>query len=330
MGCKSCMANSVIMTCATIYLILGIVVMAAAGATFFTEYGKIIPPLYAGAMMGGGAVLVFLATLGYCAGCKSRDEDTGRQTGRVYLFFFTLLTFIMFVLTIAGIAYMFAYENILHTAANANVDINAVENAVGDFGTTTLKTLATSTFVACDANVTMATASTFAFTCENSGFSLLEATINTACLPSINTPFSSTENSTALFADCYSEDLFNLALWPAPLAVPGHSMLSVLNTPKGIFCACSSEILDNYILAYMGYAKWVLIGIALFFFAVFFACCHQFYKRGGCFCCWKPTPKADPNGVQLSYGARGIDPNANAPGGKSKKGAKSDMFLARP
>ena len=283
-------------------------------------------------------MLFGLAVVGFCAACKRRDEETGQQKGLRYLWLFTLTTLLMLVLTVVGIIYMFWTENVLSLSSRANIDLpqNAADD-IGEVGTATLRELSKNAFTACGASVTALSNSipgTFLLTCNNSGFNLLQGTVNAECLHNSQaTPQPINASAGSNFHACFAGDMFDIEEWPAPTTpLTPATLLAAMNTPKGTFCACSSQILDNYVLPYLGYAKWLLVFVALFFLLVAVACFHQLCKRGCCCCCVKRPTNA--SHVQLQYGASAIDPNANAPKGKKnnrKPGSvRNDQFLARP
>lgn len=336
MKCSECLTNSFLNLSATVYLILGIAIIGVAGSTFFTEYGKILTPMYAGAFLGGGVVLFVLAVIGYLAACRKRDKHTGVQGARCLLWIFTVLTFLMFVVSIIGVIFMFDYEKILAGAAKANVDLDAATESLSDTSTTVIKDVTTNAFDACDANVTaMGVDPTsgygfFQFRCENTYFKTLSTTINSACLATgaVNA------SAGSLFADCYAGELLSESSWPVPENAPlpevpdpptPSTVLATLNTPKGVFCACSSELLRDYVLKYLKFAKWIILGIAAFFMIVFFSCIHQLCKRG---CCGpKEAPQRDHGDIQMRY----HQGNGWQAGGSQKaKNRGGGDFLARP
>ena len=274
--------------------------------------------------------------VGFCAACKRRDEETGQQKGLRYLWLFTLTTLLMLVLTVVGIIYMFWTENVLSLASRANIDLpqNAADD-IGEVGTATLRELSKNAFTACGASVTALSNSipgTFLLTCNNSGFNLLQGTVNAECLHNSQaTPQPINASAGSNFHACFAGDMFDIEEWPAPTTpLTPATLLAAMNTPKGTFCACSSQILDNYVLPYLGYE--VAAGV----------CRSLLLARRGrvlppavqarllLLLCQAPRNASH---VQLQYGASAIDPNANAPKGKKnnrKPGSvRNDQFLAR-
>jgi hypothetical protein len=55
--CVRSLHAAVLGIAATIYLVLGLAFIAASAATFFTAYGQIFTPIYAGSGMAAGVVI---------------------------------------------------------------------------------------------------------------------------------------------------------------------------------------------------------------------------------------------------------------------------------
>lgn len=328
------MSNTFLGLSATLYLIIGIAIVAAAASTFFTPYGKILTPMYAGVFLGGGCALFLIAVVGYVAACRKRSERSGLQGARCLLWIFTILTFLMFVLSIVAVIFMFDYEKILHGAAKVSVD--ETTETIGDTSTEIVKNIATQAFDGCEADVTVpspAEPTVFQFHCNNTYFKTLTTTINSVCFAE------SAVNASAgsLFEKCYAgDDLLSESKWPEPANAPlpttypasanppAAAVLGALRTPKGLFCACASALLEDYVLKYLNFAKYVVIGVCLFFLIVFASGIHQLCHRG---CCGEPRDDAlgsserNLSQVQMQYHQHGSR--------KAKRG-QNDDFLYRP
>ncbi len=77
MGAVNCLngiSNFILFLCATIYVLIGLSVMVAAGATFFTFAKAFVPPLYAGSAIAIGAVIFVVGIFGYAAMCSKRKR----------------------------------------------------------------------------------------------------------------------------------------------------------------------------------------------------------------------------------------------------------------
>lgn len=327
MTASSCLSNLMVIISATIYLILGVVLMAAAASTFFTPFGEILEPLYASSVLGGGVVIFLIAVIGLCAACDKRQRVC-------LLWLFTVLTFIVFCVSIGLAVAMFAYEDVLKEAAKVNLEeeVQTVTQAISGANTAVVKTLATNTFSACGANTTQTEdeypLGFFNFTCRDSWFNVLGDTVQEKCLGPTNAVNASMGST---FYKCYEGNQF--ATWVSTVDLTSSTFEGVLNTPKGVFCACSSELINDYILPYLSWAKWVTIGVAVFFAMVFVACLVQICCVRGV--CGKKSEEkfADMESVQMNtYPA---DPNNNTIEPKKKKKQQSGKFnsggyVARP
>lgn len=54
---------------------LGVAIVAAACATFFTPFGAIITTVYAMSMIGGGVAMFVIACIGLCAACEDQKKQ---------------------------------------------------------------------------------------------------------------------------------------------------------------------------------------------------------------------------------------------------------------
>ena len=72
-----------------------------------------------------------------------------------------------------------------------------------------------------------------------------------------------------------------------------------------------------YVLKYLGWAKYICIGVCAFFLLVFISCVHQLCRRG---CCGEK--KQSINGGWNAGGGNVQFVNANR--------AQNDMYLSRP
>ena len=117
---------------ATLYLILGLALIAAAAATFFTSYGEIFAPLYAGSSIGVGVAIVLVAIVGYCAACRQKACWLG-----IFMFF----DLIVIVVIIAVSVLMFRYEDVLKVAGDVGIqgDVNSGLDALNKFETQTIR-----------------------------------------------------------------------------------------------------------------------------------------------------------------------------------------------
>lgn len=328
--CRGCLSNAVIGTCASLYLIIGIAIAGAGMGTFFTAVGQVIDPIYASMLLGGGIVIFVVGCVGLCAACENKQRV-------ITLYLFMFLTLAMVAASIGLTILLFQYEELLMltTAAAGNHAAGTVANAtelagtaIGAAGTTVIKTLATNAFYACGAKVNATSvASVYTFECSNDEFNMLQATINNTCMD--------TTAYNATFSNCYAGGSFPQWTGVDPFGVAVNltstTALATLNTPKGLFCACSSTIIDTYILPYLSWVKWLPIAVALFFCAVFVACCHQLYQRG---CCGgkgltdKRERELQPDAIQMTYPDQRREPPAAK--GKGKKGSGSSGYIARP
>ena len=329
--CCGCISNAVLGICASIYLLLGTIIFAAGCATFVTPFGQIVPPLYAGCMIGGGVGIFIIACVGLCAACESQKKQNVCP-----LWIFTLLTFVMLVLASASTVIMFQYESVLSiaSAAGGEETSDSVDGAVGDaksllagVSTTVIETLATNTFDACGANVTMAGGAIgYVFTCNDDSFSFLEETITLGCL---NPQSSINATNTSLYSTCYSSHDSDIHSFPdleAPVFLSEDSIIATLNTPKGLYCACSSTLIDSYVMPYLAWAKYISLVIIVFFVLVLFACIHQICQRGCCGGKNKSGGDEQFNDIQMTYPAGGAGYTA----GKKKSRLNDNGFIARP
>jgi hypothetical protein len=74
------------------------------------------------------------------------------------------------------------------------------------------------------------------------------------------------------FTDYY-ECFVSGSWWPAPENVDPNNIQAVLNTPKGVSCACYSQLKGHINKGYK-VAKWVSLTISAFFCCFFVACCY--------------------------------------------------------
>lgn len=137
------------------------------------------------------------------------------------------------------------------------------------------------------------------------------------------------------FYDCYHA---NAGVWPmkTPLTRPidMYNLLPVLQNPKGLYCACSSKVMEDFILKYLTVTKWVAIGVAVFFVLVFIACCAL------CCCCKKKeqeeTKEANIQfsgwsaGGAASNSTVGYGPASGKKASVSKHKQPQGAYIARP
>lgn len=317
MGFCTTLNATVLGVAATIYLVLGLAIIAASAATFFTPYGQIFTPIYAGSGIGAGVVIFLVSVIGYLAACRK---------GSCWLGLYMLFDVIIIGLIILAVVFMFRYEDVLKVAGEVNLDgeVQSGLATLGSWETTVIKDVVTNAFNACKGNTTIlnATEDTFAFSCSASDFETLGNTVNTCVSGGVNATNGTLMNS------CY-----NSANWDAgvPLYMPAtvDNVLPVLQTPKGLYCACSDALMNDFILEYIAWFKYTGIGIAVFFLLIFLSCCYL--------CCCAPKPP-DSDGAAIQFNSS--QPQGWAAGGgvssgqkgygKSGKYGQDSAYIAKP
>jgi len=284
MGCCaklcSCASNLFLGVSGVVYAILGLAIIVASAATFFTAYGDIFEPLYAGIGLGGGVFILLVGIIGMLAACKR---------GVCWLWVFTVWTFLLLLAVLVSLVVMFRYEDLLKEASKVNAEggIIKAEDVVSSSATAAVRELTHNAFDACNAT-TLATAAPYeySFRCTDSDFQNLGSILNDVCYTTDNAPLMVNATVSSAFHQCYTGDY--LKGWRAPVSLGSTSnpssalVLRVLNTPKGLFCACSSTFINEYILPYVKNAKFVAIGVFVFFFFAFACCLAQIFRRGCC------------------------------------------------
>jgi len=315
----------VLFLAATLYLILGLALVAAAAATFFTSYGEIFTPLYAGSSIGVGVGIVLVAIVGYCAACRQKACWPG-----IFMFF----DLIVIVVIVAVSVLMFRYEEVLKVAGDVGIEsnVNSGLSALNKFETQTIRNVVQNTFGACNGTTTLnetLSPPRFDFSCADDDFDVL-GTVVDKC---VSTASMSSYNVT--FYDCYTA---NVDVWPmkTPLAknFDVRELKAVLQSPKGLYCACSSKVMEDFILKYLTVTKWVAIGVAVFFLLVFIACCYL------C-CCAKKKLKEETKEANIQFsgwsagGAAsnstvGYGPASGKKASVSKHKQPQGAYIARP
>lgn len=296
--CKT-LHMTVLLFASSLYLVIGGAIIIGSAATFFTKYGKILTPFYAGLTLSGGAVIFLMSIVGFMAACKERKK--------CYLTLFMLFDFLLLIMTVVAAAMFFHYEWVLHEAAKVDMDgdVRSGLATLDSVSTKAVKTVVDNAFAACDGRTTYATG-TYTFDCQDTQFSFLGENVN-MCLLS---PSATNATAGSGFYECY--DTTN---WPStPTPVTDANLLQVLNQPKGIFCACAETIVDRF-LGHFKYTKYIDIALGAFFLLVFISCCYL--------CCTaKKNSEDDSDGVQLRQGW--------SAGSVTAPKKRQDAYIARP
>jgi len=304
----------ILVLAATLYLLLGISLIAAGTATFFTVFGKIFTWVYAVSFIGLGVAILLISIAGYIAAC--------RKSKKCWLGIFMIFDLIVMVLFIVAVVYMFRYEDVLKVASKANMETEIESGVAGldAVSTDVIEQLVTRTFDTCQANTTMVASPppVYNFTCENRNNIMQE--LSKVVSNCVIEPVNATEG-TSMY-NCYHSTLWNET---TTLYQPWTtaSLLPVLNTPKGIFCACSSAIINEVFLPYINIFKWVGIGVSIFLLLIFLSCCFL--------CCCVPKPKDDDNKmVEFTPRNQPQGWSAGSNIGASQKGRGHQGYIARP
>lgn len=298
-----------------IYLILGIALIAASTATFFTVFRDIITPLYATAFLGLGLVIFLVSIIGFMA---ARGK---RKCWLALFMFFDLLIFALFV---AAVVIAFWYEDVLKLASEVHVDtqIQAGVNGLTTWQTEIVETLVTNTVNVCNGTTALhpAPPPVYDFSCSNPDGIMQElAKEIDGCVAS---PINATAGT--FFYGCYLSTAWNETT-PLPQPPTDANLIPVLNTPKGVYCACAATIMNDFILRYVYVFKWVGLGVAVFFLLIFFSCCHL--------CCCAAKDKDEETRAieftQQGWSAGNVSAYSQKNTGK-KRGGYNDAYIARP
>lgn len=293
------LADTILGVASTVYLLLGLIIIAGGLASFVTPQGKaIVPGIYAAGGLVVGFLVFLLAIAGYAAICA-------KKWYRCFLGTFMAFDLVILVACVAIAAVMFSFEQSMDLAAKANV--NGVVTAADSAAMKAVKDMVISTLNACDGTAVprQGVASRFTFSCSAAGFSFIGTAVN-MCLTA--SPLDTTGSTSAAgvatgspYYQCYEgKDQQARAAWVPkfPITPPAPAV----GSPKGVFCQCSSALMDQ-LKPYMDYIKWVGIAIVVFFGLVFLSCCYLM-------CCAKRAPKEQPmggGGVQFTnVGSQGL------------------------
>ena len=104
MGLCGCLSSIMLTFNATVYLIFGVVLIAASVGTLFTPYGQLVNVFYSISTISLGVLIFLIACIGYFAAC-----DSEKRVGLLWLF--TLLTLLMAILSGGAAAVMFQYAS---------------------------------------------------------------------------------------------------------------------------------------------------------------------------------------------------------------------------
>lgn len=168
-------------------------------------------------------------------------------------------------------------------------------------GTSFVRTVSRNTFAACDAEITYTpTPDVYDFRCRNQeDFKRLSYLMSRTCFE--GEPVVGTYGS--LFQRCVSDRVGTpFSSWEPEVNLVGRdpppsSVLAVLNSPKGLFCACGSSLIDGYVLPFVEAAKVIAVCVMIFFYLVFVAGTVQVTLR----CC---CPSGKPTGMQGDEGEK--------------------------
>jgi len=264
MGLFRCTSLSLVFASSILFTALGAAVTTIGVMALALPWARaIVPGSYSGTTLGVGIVILLFALFGYISLCKKEKKCT--------LGLFMVFTLIITVLTVASTVFLFRSEEALRAADSVSfVNITSWELAAAN----ELKGGIERTFEACGVTVVESASvpGEYALNCANSDLTEVQNAINARCLQGDNVDVES------VYRECYVARSW----WAPPDNVDPDDVEAVLNTPKGLFCACYSEFQQN-VETYFNVGKWVSLGNAIFFGIVFFACCYL--------CCCSKTPQ---------------------------------------
>mmetsp|Transcript_1129 Transcript_1129/g.3730 ORF Transcript_1129/g.3730 Transcript_1129/m.3730 type:complete len:281 (+) Transcript_1129:64-906(+) len=262
MSCTRCTSLSLVLVASILFSVLGAAITTIGVMALALPWARaLVPGWYSGITLGVGVVILLFAIFGYASLCKKEKKCT--------LGLFMVFTIIVTALTVASTVFLFRTEEALAYADKVSfVNITDWELSAA----MELRGGVERTWDACNANVVDLGAGKYELTCAATEFGYVEDAVNARCLQEDNVDIESV----------YKECFVSGSWWPAPEGVDPNDVEAVLNTPKGIFCACYSEFHQN-VETYFSVGKWVSLGSSIFFGIVFFACCYL--------CCCSKSPQ---------------------------------------
>jgi len=266
-GPRAACSSSLLITFSFIFFILGAAILGTSiAAIAMPLIAAITPTSVAGVGIGVGALLL----IGSIAGCKGACDPRKVCSLGFFLGFATVIFIISLVLTVLA----FTATGALDASVEQNfVDLSGAEERVG----AVVKDMAQKMWTACYGEVDPIAGSNntlYSLSCTDADYQFVADAANTGCIG----PSRPVTDSASLEA-CYSDESW----WAPP-----SDWLDVetnINTDKGLFCECGSEIVD-YVSGTLDVVRWVGLGVTALFGMVVLATCYL------C-CCAKKKPKQD-------------------------------------
>jgi cbb3-type cytochrome oxidase subunit 3 len=263
MGCGRCTSLTLVLVSSIIFTAIGAAITVLAAMALALPWAReIVPNWYSGVTLAVGIVILLFALFGYLSLCKKEKKCT--------LGVFMIFTIIITALSVASAVFLFRTEEALRYANNVNfVNITDWELSAAQ----ELRGGIERTFEACEATVTetVGQPGEYELQCANPELDEIQDAVNSQCL----------QEESSDVGDRYY-DCFVSTWWPQPEGVDPNDVEAVLNTPKGLFCACYQEF-NEEIEYYFVIGKWVSVAVSVFFFLVFIACCYL--------CCCSVSPQ---------------------------------------
>ena len=156
--CGKTLHTLILVTASSLYLLLGLILVVGSASTFFTDYGKIITPMYAASSLGGGLVILGVSVIGFKAACSRKKNLLGT---------FMVLDIVLLIVAIVSSALMFEYEHVLDIAAESNLNDDVAHGiaTLSKVRTDVIKKIANNAWTACDGQ-TVYNSGTFTFSCN--------------------------------------------------------------------------------------------------------------------------------------------------------------------
>eukprot|EP00962_Isochrysis_galbana_P027736 scaffold8735_cov129-Isochrysis_galbana.AAC.2 len=264
MGCGRFTSLSLVLVSSILFTALGAAITTLGAMALALPWARaIVPGWYSGVTLGVGIAILLFALFGYLSLCKKEKKCT--------LSVFMIFTLIVTVLSVASCVLLFRTEEALQYANRVsfvnltNWELSAAKELRGGIERT---------WDVCDATVTPSATEPgeYELQCANPELDEVQDAVNAQCLQEDNVDVETG------YYDCFVSGSW----WPAPEGVDPNDVEAVLNTPKGIFCACYSEF-NEQVENYFNIGKWVSLATSIFFGLVFLACCYL--------CCCSVSPQ---------------------------------------